>query len=130
MNRLLFHGEASSRPACQEIPRLLWNPKFHYRVHKNSPVVPIQSQMIPVPLCFLKIYFNIILPSKPRFSESSFHFHVDVMELFRVCYYIIAPQMSRVFFMPHRVYHCCTNVIRCNCHVLGHSFTNAIRRHC
>jgi hypothetical protein len=28
-------SEAGSRSASQEILRLLWNLKFHYRVHKN-----------------------------------------------------------------------------------------------
>jgi hypothetical protein len=64
--------EANSRSANQEILCFLRNPKFHYRIHKSQPEVPILSQMNPVNTnisYYSKINFNIILSSTSRYPN-------------------------------------------------------------
>jgi hypothetical protein len=85
---------------CQEISCFLWNPKFHYRVHKSPLLFPILSHMHPMhifPPCFSKIHFNIIIPSAPR----SFDCSLGVVNLF---WYYLPTNLTIKIYLRYEVF--------------------------
>jgi hypothetical protein len=64
-------SETANYAAIQQFPRILWNWKFRYHVHKSTLRVPIMSQINPVhttPFYLSKIHFNVIHPPTSWYS--------------------------------------------------------------
>ena len=108
------HGpswEASRFSASQEIPRILWNPKVHYCLHKCPPPVSILSQLDPVHTPHITLpedRLNIILPSasgSPQWSLSLRFPHQNPVHASPLHHprYIPGPFHSSLFYHPQNI---------------------------
>ena len=96
--------------AGQEIPRILWNPKVNYRIHKYPPPVPILSQLDP--LHNHTSYFlntHLILSSQVRlgfpsglFPSDSHHGPVYNSPVPHTRY-MPRPSQSSLFYHPNNI---------------------------
>ena len=106
--------EANWFAASQEIPRILWNPKIHYRTHKRPPPVPILGQPNPVHIPtshLLEIHPNIIHPFTPRSPQCSLSLrfpHQDPIRppLLTHMRHMPSPSHSPWFYHPHNICMC------------------------
>jgi len=99
-NTALLGKQSSS--ASQEIPRILWNPNAHYRMHKRPSLAPFLVWLHPVhaqPSYFMKIHCNIDHPSTSRCwkrSLSFMFFHQNPVGTSRISY---VPHASTISFL-------------------------------
>jgi hypothetical protein len=68
-------SEANSHSTSKKIPRLLYHPKFHYRVHRSPPLVPVLHQMnlihIPTPSFFNIHFISNLFPELSYFASDT-----------------------------------------------------------
>ena len=97
--------------ASQEIPRISWNPKVHYRTHKCPPPISILGQPKSIHIStshLLEIRSNIIQPSTPRSSQWSLSLqfpHQDPINppLLTHTRHMSSPSHSSLFYPPHNI---------------------------
>ena len=111
--------EAKRFSASQEIPRILWNPKVHCRIHKCPPPALILSQLDPVPPHSFSWISILIFPSTPESSKWSLSLRL--------------PHQNPVYTtpLPHTCYMprpCCTVDLLTSRHGLTYQKTRTLRR--
>ena len=81
--------KANKSAAKPRISHILLSAKVHYHIHKSPPPVHLLSHINPVhvsPFHFLKICFNITLPSMSRSSKYSLS-----LRFFHLIFYFVVP---------------------------------------
>ena len=97
--------EANRSSASQQIARILWNPKVHYRIHNSPPPVPILSQIDPVHApnptsrrFILKLSFHLRLGFPWGFPNETLHAFLPL-----TCY-MPCPSQSSWFDHPNDIW--------------------------
>jgi len=99
------YWEANSRSTSQNIPRLLWNPKVHYRVHSSLQLVPIliqRQQVHTFPPCTPKTQMFAFLISAMRATSLSLLIILDLITqiIFGEAYKLRSSSLCNLFQPP------------------------------
>jgi len=94
--------ETKRLSASQKIPRILWNPKFHYCIHKCPTPVPILSQINPAHVHHPTDWiFILILSSHLRVGFPSGLFPPDFPT--KLCKHLSLPSHMRAICPANRI---------------------------
>ena len=91
--------DANRFSASQEIPRILWNPKVRYRIHKCPPPVLILSQLDPVYVPHLTSWRSILIfSSYLHLGLPSYFFPSSLLLLCKIYWFCVLGLICRRVF--------------------------------
>ena len=126
--------EANWCAASQEIPRISWNPKVHYRTHKFPPHVFILGQPNPVHIPtshLLEIHPNIIHISTTRSPQWALSLQFPQQDpihppLHNHTRHMPSPSHSSRFYHPHNIWWGIQNMKPSLCNLLHSPVTSSL----